>query len=268
MAHHGYSLNFQLPEGEPLSAFLLSSKAAHCQYFASAAVVLLRCLRVPSRYVSGYYAHESAGPDRIVVRMRDAHAWCESWIDGVGWVTVDATPGGGRPDSFNPPVPAWRRWSEWAQDQSQVIGYRIAHSSPGERAGILAALALLFFSPRLLRLRGKKTRAYCQSTYQQIGRDLRPVAQRFERLLRQQGCPCPTGQTWGEHLSFLDMKGLFDNTLDEKEQARAFVEIYNRARFGAPPTSGELQDIETRLTRLENELRFARRQVNQQKPNT
>ena len=100
--NHEYSTSINAGTGDPVANFLLDRKAAHCEYFASAAVLLLRCLDVPSRYVTGYLAHESAGPDKMVVRGRDAHAWAESWIEGLGWVTVEATPPSGLPLALQP----------------------------------------------------------------------------------------------------------------------------------------------------------------------
>jgi transglutaminase-like putative cysteine protease len=100
--------------GDPVSNFLLDKRAAHCEYFASAAAVLLRCVGVPSRYVVGYYAHESDG-DGLIVRQRDAHAWTECYIDGVGWVAVDATPAmGARKQAC---VAWWQRAWEKTQDR-------------------------------------------------------------------------------------------------------------------------------------------------------
>ena len=92
--NNAYSLTVNPGPGEPISSFILQRKAAHCEYFASAAVIMLRAAGVPTRYVSGYYVHESEGRNTLLVRQRDAHAWAESWVPGTGWVTVDATPGG------------------------------------------------------------------------------------------------------------------------------------------------------------------------------
>ncbi len=76
-SHHKYSLHAERGAGDPVSSFLLEGRAAHCEYFASAATILLRCMNVPTRYVIGYYAHESDGAHLTTVRLRDAHAWAE-----------------------------------------------------------------------------------------------------------------------------------------------------------------------------------------------
>ncbi|HEY1788615.1 MAG TPA: transglutaminase domain-containing protein [Verrucomicrobiae bacterium] len=73
-----------------LSRFLLESRSGHCEYFATATVLLLRRLHIPARYAVGYYVHESSGTGYIV-RERDAHAWCLVWT-GKHWENFDTTP--------------------------------------------------------------------------------------------------------------------------------------------------------------------------------
>ncbi len=89
-----YSLNLigHPSEKTALADFLLHARAGHCEYFATATVLLLRAAGIPARYVSGYAAGEySALEDRIVVRQRHAHAWALAFIAGQ-WVEVDTTP--------------------------------------------------------------------------------------------------------------------------------------------------------------------------------
>jgi protein-glutamine gamma-glutamyltransferase len=79
----------------PLSRFLLKTRAGHCEYFATATVLLLRDIGIPARYAVGYSVHE-AGLDGYVVRQRDSHAWCLAWNAGKqGWEDFDTTPGSG-----------------------------------------------------------------------------------------------------------------------------------------------------------------------------
>ena len=76
----------------PLDTFLNIRRAADCEYFATATVLLLRLNGVPARYVTGYMAHDySRMEQRFVVRRRDAHAWCEAWVNG-RWRLIDTTP--------------------------------------------------------------------------------------------------------------------------------------------------------------------------------
>ncbi|MBI4660939.1 MAG: transglutaminase domain-containing protein [Verrucomicrobia bacterium] len=75
-----------------LATFLLQNRAGHCEYFATAAVLLLRKAGIPARYAVGYSVQERKGRHWIV-RARHAHAWCLAWMNGA-WCDLDATPAG------------------------------------------------------------------------------------------------------------------------------------------------------------------------------
>jgi protein-glutamine gamma-glutamyltransferase len=76
----------------PVGQFLLKSRSGHCEYFATATVLLLRRLGIPARYAVGYAVHEPARHG-YVVRDRDAHAWCLVWNPETQiWEDFDTTP--------------------------------------------------------------------------------------------------------------------------------------------------------------------------------
>jgi hypothetical protein len=78
---------------QPVAEFLFERKRGYCQYFASAAALLLRLEGVPSRYVTGFNIQEDDRQgDHYVVREMDAHAWIEAYIPGRGWLELDPTP--------------------------------------------------------------------------------------------------------------------------------------------------------------------------------
>ena len=70
--------------------FLETQDRGYCVHFASSAVVLLRAAGIPARYVTGYMVTKSQ--ETAVVREKDAHAWAEYWVDGIGWMVLEATP--------------------------------------------------------------------------------------------------------------------------------------------------------------------------------
>jgi transglutaminase-like putative cysteine protease len=78
-------------EGAGVARFLRESRSGHCEYFATATVLLLRAAGVPARYVVGY-SPESRKDGEWVARGRDAHAWCLAFVEG-RWREVDTTPG-------------------------------------------------------------------------------------------------------------------------------------------------------------------------------
>ena len=59
------------------------------------AVLLLRSLGVPARYVTGYVVDEyNSDTGRWLARNLDAHAWVEAYDDRAQrWVAVESTPG-------------------------------------------------------------------------------------------------------------------------------------------------------------------------------
>jgi len=78
--------------GTALGEFLQTTRAGHCEYFASATVLLLRAAGVPARYAVGFSVQEwSRLERRWIVRARHAHSWALAYVDGA-WREVDTTP--------------------------------------------------------------------------------------------------------------------------------------------------------------------------------
>ena len=85
------------PENDaPIHEFLFETRRGPEYLFASSAVVMLRSLGYPARVVSGFYAR----PDKYDARKRhtvvdasDAHFWCEVFVGGGTWLTVEPSPG-------------------------------------------------------------------------------------------------------------------------------------------------------------------------------
>jgi len=181
-----YSLDIA-PRGEamPVEAFLFDARRGHCELFASAAAVMLRAVGVPSRVVIGFRGGRlDPATNAYTLRGSDAHAWVEAWVDGQGWLTLDATPsaegrGPTRPGTEEPAaeaagegrtgvldglfgvdVAAQRRLLADAARRA-TAGIRDAFLGPdGEPripgvAVVVAALALLGVA--LLRARGRRT---------------------------------------------------------------------------------------------------------------
>ncbi len=67
----------------------IQTRQGVCQDFAHIMIALVRKLRIPCRYVSGYLYHGSENKDRS---MHDAtHAWVEALLPHLGWVGFDPT---------------------------------------------------------------------------------------------------------------------------------------------------------------------------------
>ncbi len=109
---------FYIGNPDYISHFLLESKRGYCVHFASAAVMLLRQMGVPARYVEGYaFSYQNVVDSGTLVEgaayedyydgyapmgetalieldIPDAyaHAWVEIYVEGKGWLVVDPTP--------------------------------------------------------------------------------------------------------------------------------------------------------------------------------
>jgi hypothetical protein len=102
-----YTLDAPRGSGDPLVNFLLRSKSGHCEFFASAAAMMLTARGIPARLVTGSYGGEIGFLSRaLVVRGGNLHAWVEANIDGRGFSVLDPTPPAGIP-------PATSRASFW-----------------------------------------------------------------------------------------------------------------------------------------------------------
>ena len=99
-----YKYNLQVkqpPEGVDFVAwFLIGEKEGYCTYFATAMTVLCRIAGIPARYVTGYIASPEKGV--ALVTGEQAHAWTEVYLNGFGWLALDATPRGDEGQNSDP----------------------------------------------------------------------------------------------------------------------------------------------------------------------
>ena len=84
--------------GDFLQYTLERSGHGYSVHYATAAVLMLRYMGVPARYVEGYYlsaedaARYKAG-EAITLTEENAHVWAEYYVSGVGFVPFEVTPG-------------------------------------------------------------------------------------------------------------------------------------------------------------------------------
>jgi hypothetical protein len=92
-----YSLQFEMPRVaaansqpavDPLEHFVSASRKGHCEFFASALVMMLRSQGIPARLVVGYKGGDwNAVGHYYLIRQKHAHAWVEVLL------TADQVPG-------------------------------------------------------------------------------------------------------------------------------------------------------------------------------
>lgn len=84
--------DYVVDESSFLDYFLLDSREGFCTHFATAFVLLARAEGIPARYVQGFCIPTN-GEEKITVYSNMAHAWPEVYIDGVGFIPFEPTPG-------------------------------------------------------------------------------------------------------------------------------------------------------------------------------
>src|SRR5215813_14042937 len=127
-SEYAYSLDMKASGPDPVADFLFNVKAGHCEYFASAMVMLLRTHGIASRLVNGFTAGEyNDAADAYTVRQFNAHSWVEVYFPETrSWVTFDPTPPAGRTEPVRTGLAAQlQKYSEalelmWFQ---YVVGY-------------------------------------------------------------------------------------------------------------------------------------------------
>jgi len=130
-------------ERSPLEAFLFGAMEAHCEYYASALVVLARSVGIPSRLVNGFAGgRENKLGGFVELSRSHAHAWAEVHYERAGWVRYDATPpdlrrGAEGPIAFDERIrqlaSAMEYW--WFQ---RIVGFDRADQMSAIRRGWLA----------------------------------------------------------------------------------------------------------------------------------
>lgn len=117
-----YSLDTpRVPEGEDIASYLLTDMdTGYCVHFATSAAMLLRVFGIPSRYVTGYCVNVSADQPYTTITSDNAHAWVEYFVDGVGWVPLEATPASFTPAvAYSDPIQEQPQTQEETQEETQ-----------------------------------------------------------------------------------------------------------------------------------------------------
>ncbi|MBQ8965255.1 transglutaminase-like domain-containing protein [Ruminococcus sp.] len=124
------------PEGRDfIEYFLTEQKKGYCTYFATVGTQLLRKFGFPARYVEGYMvlpgqlnnSPEKNGVYEVTVKDKCAHAWAEVYIDNVGWMPAEFTPGY---DRDNPNLTQEEKGQKKTEDSSSESSKKeVAESS-------------------------------------------------------------------------------------------------------------------------------------------
>jgi transglutaminase-like putative cysteine protease len=79
--------------------FLFDERAGYAEQFAGTYAAMARAVGLPARVAVGFTTGEfDPSLNAYRVSGKHAHAWPEVWLDGIGWLRFEPTPGRGAPD--------------------------------------------------------------------------------------------------------------------------------------------------------------------------
>lgn len=229
----------QRPAGRTaLAHFLLSSREGHCEYFATATVLLLRAAGVPARYATGFSVQEfSARENAYVVRQRHAHAWARAWVNG-RWVDLDTTP----PDWFAAEAAEDSAWTtladlwSWLRQRWNRTTEEMDRTDGAILITVAALILALWFAWRLMRGRegaSRKQAAAAGRRFSHPGADSEFYG--VESRLAGLGWTRPAPEAlseWLERIARRETPGF------DADTARQALRLHYRYRFdpdGLPP---------------------------------
>jgi transglutaminase-like putative cysteine protease len=96
-----YDLNVPRGSGTDEIVSFLRVKRGFCEQFAATYAAMARSLGLPARVGVGFGPGQLQG-GVFTVRARDAHAWPEVWLAGLGWRAFEPTPAGTLPGQTDP----------------------------------------------------------------------------------------------------------------------------------------------------------------------
>ncbi len=216
------------PRGQSvLLDFLLVHREGHCEFFASAFVVLARSLGIPARLVAGYRVVEHNGfGGYAVVRAKHAHAWAEAYVPAAPDLTRSAF------EVFDP-TPAAPTLVESSDRTataffdylwtSLVRFYDAAVATPERTIPALGGAALVALAVRALRNRRR-------SREREDDVDAPPVAfVQFEARLAKEGFVRDRAETLEAFASRITLAG--------RQPLSHALRRYAKARYGARDAS-------------------------------
>ena len=223
-----------------IATFLTTNRRGHCEYFATAATLLLREAGIPARYTIGFVVAENDTPTRrATIRGTHAHAWCRVWDEKAGtWIDLDCTPPGwlgaetARQSSAQWLYDAFLRFREdffiWRnRPKNQLIAATVI--------SILSLIALVIIGRRLLK---SKHVLQTRSQYPLTGSNIRTPLHDLENPATKLLGKRPPGLPYSIWLTGLRPSLPDPGQLDEA------ISLHQQIRFDpSPPPSNAMEKL-------------------------
>ncbi|MEG9226411.1 transglutaminase family protein [Aeromicrobium sp. Sec7.5] len=202
----------------------LEERSGYCVHFSSAMAVMARSLGVPARIMVGYAPGSlvEPGPDsqddeeRYRVTADQLHAWPQIYVDGVGWIEFEPTPGivdgqgtsdadGGTPEPTaaapkpQPEAATAEPAPDALEDPADVAAAQAEVQELRREVllGLGAVLLVLALAPGTIRLALRRRRLRASATADDWWREVVATAEDL-------GVPAETSTTVAAHVAVLD----------------------------------------------------------------
>ncbi|NJM36774.1 MAG: transglutaminase domain-containing protein [Akkermansiaceae bacterium] len=236
-----------------IAQFLTNNRAGHCEYFASATVLLLRSAGVPTRYVTGYAVKgESPNQQKFNIRENHSHSWCRVWDQKNNrWIDFDTTPPDWL-DTTESDVPFLQTIKDAIQQARE--DFFLWRNDPNNQLKVsivttIVALSLTaFIVYRLWRSKRKVITSKKSSIFE--GNVIQTPLNSIESKLTKHLGSRPIGQSFATWLMQLKID---TSILNEA------ISLHQRLRFDPAPAAQTDQDRLVELTKkIENEVKNLR----------
>lgn len=232
-----------------IGRFLTEVRAGHCEYFATAATLILRASGTPTRYATGYAVIErDVKRGGFLLRGTHGHSWCRVWDQNSGlWIDFDPTP----PDWIGSVIAEPRLAQRLNDDLKRLReDFFLWRNRPENRVKVtlimltVGILSAVFILRRLWRSRQRLLVASPATAYD--GVTIQTPLHSLERPARKQLGERPTGETFAHWLMRLRP------VISDHQVLEEAITLHQRLRFD--PTSAHEQDFQ-RLLLLVTDLK-------------
>ncbi|HVJ46289.1 MAG TPA: transglutaminase-like domain-containing protein, partial [Luteolibacter sp.] len=238
-------------EPSAISTFLTENRNGHCEYFATAASLLLRAADVPTRYAIGYVVREKDG-DGYVVRGTHAHAWVRAWDAKTStWIDFDPTPG-----NWLSMEPSHQSSLQWLSDAYLKIreDFGLWRTDPANRTGlgigmaIIGALVLAFVGYRLWKSK-KVVSSSAREFRDNVGPAIRTPLHELEPVAGRWLGPRPAGLPYSKWLLGLKPQ------LEEPAQLDEAIALHQHLRYDPASSDASVEPLKVLVERIQTHLK-------------
>lgn len=229
--------------------FLTDSRQGACDMFSSSMALLLRTMNVPARVVTGYLQPEfpvgssaASDPEAFqrptwLVKERDAHAWVEYYVPGLGWLSYDPTAGTRTAETL----------------PFHIVGFfKLPHLNIPTSYVVLPAVGLLLLGLGIVWPRVEK-RFFGPRAFDSEANARRRIVKAYNQAQHRMRRRVPSQA----HLTPQEYEARVSHSrlpLAVKQEFAALTHLYIAARYGTIPNVSA-NDLDRCVTRLQNAMR-------------